>query len=143
MAKIVTVKKKKRRINLFRLSIGLFFISAAAALFSSLFLRSYNNSLSTQKQSIDSQIATIQTQNDAVKVEIQTLSSSDRVDEIAAGSGMSRNQNNVITITDGSQDGEGEINEKKKTQSCDSKYYLRNIGNNDAHYIQCFCRIYW
>ena len=91
MAKIVTVKKKKRRINLFRLSIGLFFISAAAALFSSLFLRSYNNSLSTQKQSIDSQIATIQTQNDAV---------------IAAGSGMSRNQNNVITITDGSQDGE-------------------------------------
>lgn len=106
MAKIVTVKKKKRRINLFRLSIGLFFISTAAALFSSLFLRSYNNSLSTQKQSIDSQIATIQTQNDAVKVEIQTLSSSDRVDEIAAGSGMSRNQNNVITITDGSQDGE-------------------------------------
>lgn len=106
MAKIVTVKKKKRRINLFRLSIGFFFISAAAALFSSLFLRSYNNSLSTQTQSIDSQIATIQTQNDAVKVEIQTLSSSDRVDEIAAGSGMSRNQNNVITITDGSQDGE-------------------------------------
>ena len=136
MAKIVTVKKKKRRINLFRLSIGLFFISAAAALFSSLFLRSYNNSLSTQKQSIDSQIATIQTQNDAVKVEIQTLSSSDRVDEIAASSGMSRNQNNVITITDGSQDGE-------KTQSCDSKYYLRNIGDNDAHYSQCFCRIYW
>ena len=36
-----------------------------------------------------------------------------------------------------------EINEKKKTQSCDSKYYLRNIGDNDAHYSQCFCRIYW
>lgn len=109
MARIITVKKKtkKRRIDMFHISISFFSISLLAALISTLFLRSYNNSLSTQKQSIDSQIATIQTQNDAVKVEIQTLSSSDRVDEIAAGSGMSRNQSNVITIQDdGTQDGE-------------------------------------
>ena len=104
MAKIVTVKKKKRRINLFRLSIGLFFISAAAALFSSLFLRSYNNSLSTQKQSIDSQIATIQTQNDAVKVEIQTLSTRERVDNIANENGLSLNQDNIVTIAVNSGD---------------------------------------
>ncbi len=98
--------KKKRRINLVGFSVTVFFMSTALALFCALFLRSYNNSLSTQKQSIDAQIATIETQNDAVKVEIQTLSSSDRVDEIAAGDGMSRNQSNIITISDSSQDGE-------------------------------------
>lgn len=109
MARIVKVKKtKKRRFNFMRFSMLVFFVSLCAALCSTLFLRSYNNSLSTQKQSIDSEIATIQTQNDAVKVEIQTLSSSDRVDEIALGNGMNRNQNNVTTITDtdSSQDGE-------------------------------------
>ncbi len=105
---IVTKKvvKKRRKLNLVRFSLTVFGISTIAFLFSTLFLRSYNNSLSTQKQSIDSQIATIETQNDAVKVEIQTLSSSDRVDEIAAGDGMSRNQNNVITISDETSDGE-------------------------------------
>ncbi len=105
---IVTKKvvKKRRKLNLVRFSLTVFGISSIAFLFSTLFLRSYNNSLSTQKQSIDSQIATIETQNDAVKVEIQTLSSSDRVDEIAAGDGMSRNQNNVITISDETSDGE-------------------------------------
>ncbi len=106
--KIETKKrtKKKRKINLAGFSVAVFFMSAILSLFCTLFLRSYNNSLSTQKQSIDSQIATIETQNDAVKVEIQTLSSSDRVDEIAAGDGMSRNQSNIITISDSSQDGE-------------------------------------
>lgn len=106
--KIETKKriKKKRRINLVGFSTVVFFMSTFLSLFCTLFLRSYNNSLSTQKQSIDSQIATIETQNDAVKVEIQTLSSSDRVDEIAAGDGMSRNQSNIITISDSSQDGE-------------------------------------
>lgn len=105
--KIVKVKKaKKRKFDVLRLSMTVFFLSLSAALLSTLFLRSYNNELSTKKQKIDSQIATIQTQNDAVKVEIQTLSSSDRVDEIALGDGMSRNQSNVTTITDGSQDGE-------------------------------------
>lgn len=89
-----------------RFAVLLFFFSAILYLGSSLFLRSYNNSLSTKKQSIDSQIATIETQNDAVQVEIQTLSSSDRVDQIAANNGMSRNQSNVTTIEKSTADGE-------------------------------------
>lgn len=103
MATIVKVKKKnkKRKIDLLRISVSILMMSLLMALMSTLFLRSYNNSLSTQKQSIEQQIALIETQNDAVRVEIQTLSSSDRVDEIAAQDGMSRNQNNVITIQDG------------------------------------------
>ena len=77
----------------------------APDLASALFLRSYNNSLSTQKQAIDSQIATLQTSNDAVKVEIQTLSTRDRVETIASDNGLSLNQNNIITVTT-SGDGE-------------------------------------
>lgn len=108
MAKIAAAgkKPKKRRFDLLHFAGGIFFTSLCLSLFCTLFLRTYNNNLSTQKQSIDTQIASIQTQNDAVKVEIQTLSSSDRVDEIAADNNMSRNQSNVVTITDETQSGE-------------------------------------
>lgn len=108
MTKIVTVKgkKKKRKFDLLHFAGSVFFTSLCLSLFCTLFLHTYNNNLSTKKQSQETQIASIETQNDAVKVEIQTLSSSDRVDEIAADSNMSRNQNNVITITDTTQSGE-------------------------------------
>lgn len=106
MARIVKKKKQKKHFNFLRFAALLFLFSGILYLGSSLFLRSYNNALSTKAQAIDSQIATIETQNDAVKVDIQTLSSSDRVDQIAANSGMSHNQNSIVTVTDGSADGE-------------------------------------
>lgn len=106
MAEIRKKKKHRKHFSLIRFAVLLFVFSGILYLGSSLFLRSYNNTLSTKKQSIDSQIATIQTQNDAVQVEIQTLSSSDRVDQIAANNGMSRNQSNVTTIKGSTADGE-------------------------------------
>lgn len=106
MARIVKKKKQKKHFNVLRFTALLFLFSGILYLGSSLFLRSYNNALSTKTQSINSEIATIETQNDAVKVDIQTLSSSDRVDQIAANSGMSHNQNSIVTVTDGSADGE-------------------------------------
>lgn len=106
MAEIRKKKKHRKHFSFARFAILLFLFSGILYLGSSLFLRSYNNTLSTKKQSIDSQIATIETQNDAVQVEIQTLSSSDRVDQIAANSGMSRNQGNVTTIKGSTADGE-------------------------------------
>ena len=42
----------------------------------------------------------MQSQNDALQVDIETLSSSDRVEGIAASNGMNRNQDSIITITD-------------------------------------------
>lgn len=93
-------RKKKRRVNLFKLSGVLFCFSAILYLFSAIFLRSYNNSLSTRTQSINADIVTLQAQNDALQVDIETLSSSDRVEGIAASNGMSRNQDSIITITD-------------------------------------------
>ena len=93
-------RKTKRRINLLKLSSALFLFSGILYLFSAIFLRSYNNSLSTRTQSISSDIVTMQAQNDALQVDIETLSSSDRVEGIAASNGMSRNQDSIITITD-------------------------------------------
>ena len=93
-------RKKKRRVNLFKLSGVLFCFSAILYLFSAIFLRSYNNSLSTRTQSINADIVTLQAQNDALQVDIETLSSSDRVEGIAASNGMKRNQDSIITITD-------------------------------------------
>ena len=93
-------RKTKRRINLLKLSSALFLFSGILYLFSAIFLRSYNNSLSTRTQSINADIVTMQAQNDALQVDIETLSSSERVEGIAASNGMKRNQDSIITITD-------------------------------------------
>ena len=98
MAKIVKVKKKRSmRLQVFTL---LFFsVSLVMYLCSSLFLRSINNSLSTQKQQIETQIAALKVENDAVKVAIQGLSNRERVVSIATDAGLSMNQSNIVTIT--------------------------------------------
>ena len=100
MAKIVKVKKKRSmRLQVFTL---LFFsVSLVMYLCSSLFLRSINNSLSTQKQQIETQIAALKVKNDAVKVAIQSLSNRERVVSIATDAGLSMNQSNIVTITKG------------------------------------------
>ena len=93
MAKIVKRKKQKKNTAFLNFSIWMFMISATLYLASSIFLRTYNNALSAQTQ---------QTQNDALKVEILNLGSNNRVDEIAASNGLSKKQENIVTITGGS-----------------------------------------
>lgn len=100
MAKIVK-KKKVKKIRLQNFTVMLFLFAALSSLGSSLFLRSYNNSLSVEKQKIDVEIATIQTENEAVRVQIQTLSSRDRVVSIATEAGMGLDQGNIVTIANG------------------------------------------
>ena len=107
MAQIVQRKKKRKKLDLLTFTVVLFFFSMVLYLGSSLFLRSYNNELSSRKQQINSEIAVLETQNDAIEVEISQLASAERVDEIAANNGMTRNQDAIITITsDSSEDGE-------------------------------------
>ncbi|MEF9967584.1 MAG: hypothetical protein RR766_03645 [Longicatena sp.] len=100
MAKIVK-KKKVKKLRLQNFTVVLFLFAAIASLSSRLFLRSYNNSLSVARQSIESEIASIQTENEAVKVEIQTLSSRDRIESIATDAGLGLDQNNIVTIANG------------------------------------------
>ncbi|MBQ7992505.1 MAG: hypothetical protein IJM63_09655 [Solobacterium sp.] len=101
MAKGTKKRKIRRSVALLNLSVSMLILSSFLYLCSALFLRSYNNSLSTQAQEISRQIAVLELQNDAVSVEIAKLASADRVDEIAANNGLSRNSSNVISITNG------------------------------------------
>ncbi|MEA4874184.1 hypothetical protein [Anaerorhabdus sp.] len=100
MAKIVK-KKKVKRLRLQNFTVVLFLFAAICSLGSRLFLRSYNNSLSVEKQKIDTEIATIQTANEAYRVDIQTLSSRDRIESIASDAGLDNNSNNIVTVANG------------------------------------------
>ncbi len=94
-----TIKKRKKRFRLMSVSFIMFLIASILYLGSSLFLRSYNNSLSTKQQEIAAQISTLQVQNDAVAVEVNTLNNRDRVNTIASDSGLSLDESNIVTIT--------------------------------------------
>ena len=96
--------KKYRKLNLVGFTIMFALFSASFYLATTLFLRTKNNTLSAQKQNIERQIAQIQTQNDAIKVEIQTLSTRERVDNLANENGLSLNQDNIVTIAVNSGD---------------------------------------
>lgn len=100
--------KAKKKVKFLNFAIGVTLCTGIVFLFCSLFLRSYNNELSTRAQEISSQIAVLETQNDAVRIDIQTLGNYNRVEEIAAADGMSMNPNNIITISAGSSSTDGE-----------------------------------
>ncbi|MBQ9328284.1 MAG: cell division protein FtsL [Solobacterium sp.] len=92
-------KRKKKRLRT-NIAVGvLFIISCLAFLTSTLFLRTYNNSLSSHKQELEAKITELQIANDAVAVEVNTLNNRERVNSIAADKGLSLEQNNIITIT--------------------------------------------
>ena len=80
--------KKYRKLNLVGFTIMFALFSASFYLATTLFLRTKNNTLSAQKQNI----------------EIQTLSTRERVDNIANENGLSLNQDNIVTIAVNSGD---------------------------------------
>lgn len=96
----ITTRKKKRSLNLPRFTIVFCTFAACAYLISCLFLRSYNNSLSLAMQEFESKTAVLTRENDALRVDIQTLSTRDRVVGIAEDAGLALNQTNIVTITE-------------------------------------------
>ena len=98
MAKII---RKKRTLRIERVAIVLFVFACGLSLVSSLFLRSYNNSLSMQVQKMETEIAKLETANEAVQVAIQNLSTKDRVLTVATEEGLTMNSVNVVTIAAG------------------------------------------
>ncbi len=92
-------QKKKKKLKLLNFSLVFFMLSAILYLGSTLFLRTYNNSLSAKKQEIEARINELRVTNDAVAVEVNTLNNRERVNTIAADKGLSLDQNNIITIT--------------------------------------------
>ena len=91
--------KKQRRIKYNRVLSLVTFLSFTLYLFTCLFLQSYNNDLSMQLQSIKGDITTIKDNNNSLKINIQSLSSNNRVQDIAGEAGLSLNQNNIISIS--------------------------------------------
>ena len=92
-------QKKKKKLKLLNFSVVFFMLSAILYLGSTLFLRTYNNSLSSKKQEIEAKISELKVANDALAVEVNTLNNRERVNTIAADKGLSLDQNNIITIT--------------------------------------------
>ncbi len=104
---MATAKKhRKFRPNMLGISLSLFLFSLLAYVCSAIFLHSYINTLSAAKQSVDADISTLRAQNDALRVDIQTLSTPERINAIAASDGMTLNQENIVTIAEESTDGE-------------------------------------
>ena len=91
----------KRKLALERISVLIFSTSVFMFLLSSIFLRNYNNSLTIEIQRNNKEIETIVSENDNIKVNIQTLSTKDRIYEIANESGLDINQENIISIYNG------------------------------------------
>lgn len=96
-------KKKGRTYKIEKISAFFFICSFLLYLASSIFLHSYNNSLSIEIQSMKSIISTYETENKALSVEIQTLSTKDRVMDIATEAGLTLNSDNIITIYSGDE----------------------------------------
>ena len=97
MAKIIK-KKTKRRIRLEGIAAGFFVFACLLCMSSSLFLRSYNIALTKDVQNMETEIKTLKTENEAIKVAVQNLSTRDRVYDIAQQDGLAAHQDNISTI---------------------------------------------
>lgn len=98
MKKQVTRKRRRFRYNIVQITFFSFMFSGLIYFGCAVGLRTYNNSLSTQKQSIENTIVTLSTQNDDMQTEIRELASTDRVNEVAASTGLSYNQDSIVSI---------------------------------------------
>lgn len=92
-------KIRKRRLSS-TAKIGMFYFLPCLIMYfiCSIYLKSYNNSLSSEIQSKQIQIETIKQENQQLAIDIQTLQNKERVYTIAENSGLQQNQENIINI---------------------------------------------
>ena len=100
MAKIVKTRTR-RRINFQGFTLVLLVFSLMMAMFSTIFLHTYNNGITVSIENIKREATLLESQNNALNLEIQNLISKDRVYDIATEAGLSQNQGNVISIVEG------------------------------------------
>lgn len=101
-----TKRRKRRRVKFEMVAIAYFSLACLVYLLSSIFVKSYNNTLTSQVQSLQASIIKTQQENDALSVEVNTLTTRDRVTGIAAEDGLTLDQDNIITITKTPSEGE-------------------------------------
>lgn len=95
------VRKKKKKIRLATLSAVSLVLSCLMWISSSLFLRTYNNHLSSKIQNIQSETKQLEIENDANRIEINTLSNKERIESISNENGLRYNVDNIIIIEQG------------------------------------------
>lgn len=100
MAKKIT-RIKRKHIKLQGVIFLAFTFALIAFITSSIFLRAYNVQLSVSIQSVRNEIVLLGQSNEVLNVEIQSLSSKERVMAIATDAGLSVNQENVVMINKG------------------------------------------
>ena len=93
-------KRKFRRNLLFPVAVYTLLVTSLLFLFTSIFLRSYNNTLSTKMQSAESEVTAFEEQNEEAEREINQLASPSRVAAVAESS-LSYQAQNIVTLPNG------------------------------------------
>lgn len=99
------IRKKRRKIknilrewNWERIATVLFLFAFPLFIAGSLFLRTHNNSLAVELQSMEREISRLQLENSELNSKIQELTSKQRVMEFAEQTNLELNQDSVLTI---------------------------------------------
>ncbi len=93
------VKKKAKKLKLLNFSFTLFIILFVAFICSSTLLRSYNVALSTQLTKINAEITELSKEKETLQLEVNELSSYDRVTAIV-GDELSYDSSNFVTVVE-------------------------------------------
>ncbi len=96
MVKKIKKIKRRHRFRQWAFSFALF--AMALWLISSIFLRSYQVSIAVETQNTQRKIQSLMKQNESLQIDIQRLSSYDRIVSLAKSDGFKLIQQNVITI---------------------------------------------
>ncbi|MEG0290537.1 MAG: cell division protein FtsL [Erysipelotrichaceae bacterium] len=95
MAKVI---KNKRKVRVEAIAVLFFVISILLFLSSSLFLKSYNVSLSKEVSEMENVVAKKKDDVESLRLAVKTLENRDRVLSVAKEAGMEINQNNVVFV---------------------------------------------
>lgn len=92
-------RKTKKKWTLQKFAVRLFSVTSVLYLLSAIGLGAYNSALNQQVQDYSAEIVSMQKENEAARLEVNSLSTYDRISAIARENGMSVTTN-VVVITD-------------------------------------------
>ena len=92
------MKIRKKQVRHIRLSIVILFLAVIIYIFTNLFVGVANVSLSYEIQEKQNKIAKLKDENSKLELEISKLEEKERIYDVAYDTGLSLNQNNVISI---------------------------------------------
>lgn len=95
MAKL---RKRKRRLNWYNISLIFFSLSLLIFLGMTLFTNSKTTELTIKIQEKNIELASLRNENTSINIEIQSLENKDRVYVIAQAANMNQIQDNVVSV---------------------------------------------